>query len=69
MSLTAPSFSSAMPVPEERRMAFLPRLFGARLLLVGEHTVFGFMERLSPTDYTGGMWDFLELADARGGGS
>lgn len=62
MTLTAPSFSSAMPVPEERRMGFLPRLFGARLLLVGEHTVFGFMERLSPTDYTGGMWDFLELA-------
>ena len=62
MSLIAPSSSSAMPVPEDRRMGFLPRLFGARLLLVGEHTVFGFMEKLSPTDYTGGMWDFFELA-------
>ena len=42
-------------------MAFLPRLFGPRLFLIGEHTVFGFMERLSPADYNGGLWDFYAL--------
>ena len=39
-------------------MAFLPRLFGPRLFLIGEHAVYGFMERLSPADYNGGLWDF-----------
>lgn len=61
MSLTAPAPNPATLVPEDRRMAFLPRLFGPRLLLIGEHTVFSFMERLSPTDYGGGLWDFYDL--------
>ena len=42
-------------------MAFLPRLFGPRLFLIGEHAVFGFMEQLSPADYNGGLWDFYEI--------
>lgn len=58
MSTSAPSFSSATLVPEDRRMGFLPRLFGPRLLIVGEHAVFGFMEKLSPADYNGRIWDF-----------
>ena len=62
MTLTTASTPTATLVPEERRMAFLPRLFGPRLLLIGEHAVFGFMEQLSPADYGGGMWDFYELA-------
>ena len=43
-------------------MEFLPRLFGRRLLIIGEHTVFRFMEILSPGDYGGGLWDFYERA-------
>src|SRR5690606_1266052 len=53
---------TATRVPEYRRMDFLPRLFGPRLLIVGEHAVFHFMEALSPDDYGGGLWDFYELA-------
>lgn len=62
MTLTASAPDHATRVPDERRMDFLPRLFGPRLLIIGEHTVFSFMERLSPADYSGGLWDFYELA-------
>jgi hypothetical protein len=48
------------PVPETRRMAFLPALFGPRLMLIGERTVFEFMGWLSPEDYFGGLWVFFE---------
>lgn len=50
----------ASPVPKERRMDFLPSLFGQRLMLVGERTVFEFMGWLSPEDYGGGFWTFYE---------
>lgn len=62
MSQTVLASNDATLVPEERRMDFLPRLFGRRLLIIGEHTVFSLMERLSPADYGGGLWDFYELA-------
>lgn len=62
MALPEPTSQSATRVPDERRMDFLPRLFGLRLLIIGEHTVFRFMETLSPDDYGGGLWDFYELA-------
>ncbi|MDN5788650.1 antirestriction protein [Pseudorhodobacter sp.] len=51
----------ATPVPEEQRMAFLPALFGQRLMLIGERTVFDFMGWLSPNDYGGGLWTFFEF--------
>lgn len=54
MSLTNPTPNNATLVLEYRRMAFLPRLFGHRLLIIGEHAVFSFMEQLSPADYDGG---------------
>jgi len=62
MNLTTSARNDATLVPEARRMEFLPRLFGRRLLIIGEHTVFSFMERLSPADYGGGMWDFYALS-------
>lgn len=46
-------------VPDERRLEFLPSLFG-RSLIVAENAVYSFMERLSPLDYGGGFWDFYE---------
>ncbi|MBB3999742.1 antirestriction protein [Aureimonas pseudogalii] len=58
-SVTANAPLAATPVPEERRMDFLPALFGLSLLIVGEHTVYHFLDRLSP-DYGGGFWEFLE---------
>ena len=62
MALPELASQSAIRVPDERRMDFLPRLFGRRLLIIGEHTVFRFMEILSPGDYGGGLWDFYERA-------
>lgn len=62
MSLTTSAPIPATLVPADRRMAFLPRLFGRHLLVIGEHTVFSFLVQLSPADYGGGMWDFYELA-------
>lgn len=47
-------------VPEARRMDFLPLLFGRQHVLVAEMTVYHLMERLSPLDYRGGLWDFYE---------
>lgn len=58
MSVIAPQ--RATMVPEERRLSFLPALFGRSLLMVAENAVYGFMERLSPLDYGGGFWDFYE---------
>ncbi|WP_323718171.1 antirestriction protein [Paracoccus aminovorans] len=64
MTLPPPAPNDATLVPDNRRTEFLPRLFGHRLLIIGEHAVFSFIERLSPTDYGGGIWDFYELAGA-----
>jgi hypothetical protein len=47
-------------VPDERRLEFLPALFGRSLLIIGENAVYSLMERLSPLDYGGGFWDFYE---------
>ena len=41
-------------------MGFLPLLFGRQHVLVAEMTVYHLMERLSPLDYRGGLWDFYE---------
>ncbi|QAB00979.1 antirestriction protein (plasmid) [Agrobacterium tumefaciens] len=57
-SVTAPQ--RATIVPDERRLLFLPALFGSSLLMVAENAVYGFMERISPLDYGGGFWDFYE---------
>lgn len=50
----------ATRVPDARRSRFLPDLFGRRHLLVAEACVYSFMQWLSPADYAGGYWHFLE---------
>ena len=60
MTQIATAAKPATLVPEARRMEFLPGLFGRRLMLVGERTVYQFMSWLAPEDYTGGMWRFHE---------
>ena len=47
------------PIPDAKRMEFLPRLFGHRLIVTGENAVYSFMEALS-SDYHGGFWQFYE---------
>ena len=47
-------------VPEARRMAYLPAIFGPALMLIGERAVYQFMSWLAPDDYTGGLWHFHE---------
>jgi len=60
MSISEPAPQTATIVPHERRLEFLPALFGRSLLLIGENAVYSFMERLSPLDYGGGFWAFYE---------
>ena len=47
-------------VCEERRPAFLPKLFAVPMLIVAENTVYAMMDRLSPRDCGGGHWNFYE---------
>lgn len=60
MSIYKVASQTACIVPDERRLEFLPTLFGRSLLIIGENVVYSFMERLSPLDYGGGFWDFYE---------
>ena len=60
MSISENVAQGAIIVPDERRLDFLPTLFGHSLLIVAENAVYNFMERLSPLDYRGGFWDFYE---------
>ncbi|MET3523810.1 antirestriction protein [Mesorhizobium abyssinicae] len=60
MSISEIAPQSAIVVPDERRLEFLPTLFGRSLLTVAENAVYSFMKRLSPLDYCGGFWDFYE---------
>lgn len=52
----------AKPVPETARMAFLPRVFGSRLMLQGEVAIFDWMGTLCPS-YHGGLWEFIDLSN------
>lgn len=60
MSISQVTPQTASVVPDERRLDFLPTLFGRSLLMIGENAVYSLMERLSPLDYGGGFWDFYE---------
>ncbi len=60
MSISQVTPQTASVVPDERRLDFLPTLFGRSLLMIGENAVYSLMERLSPLDYSGGFWDFYE---------
>lgn len=60
MSKFETSPQTAAIVPDERRLEFLPTLFGRSLLISGESAVYSLMGRLSPLDYHGGFWDFYE---------
>lgn len=55
-----PAAWHAMHVPEERRLDMLPKLFGLRLMIHGEHAVYDFM-RVMCSAYGGGLWEFFEL--------
>lgn len=59
---------TATIVPEARRMAFLPNLFGTRAMLVGEGAVFSWAKTLS-VDYArqgGAFWDFYTTSNGSG---
>lgn len=57
-----PGQITASTVPGYARMAFLPRVFGPRHVIVGESAVFNWMKSLCPT-YSGGFWDFVDLSN------
>lgn len=60
-SQTSPN-ATLTPIPEARRMEFLPKLFGTSLMIIGENSVYTFMEQLC-SDYNGGFWQFFETDD------
>ncbi len=49
-------------VPASERLAFLPKFFGARLMMRAEAMVYGRAADLSE-DYNGGMWTFYTLSN------
>ena len=51
----------ATQIPEEKRMAFLPRFIGNRMLTF-ENAVYTFADRFCAT-YKGGYWRFYELSN------
>lgn len=57
-----PTNTTLTPVPESRRMEFLPKRFGPTLMIIGENSVNTFMENLCST-YHGGFWQFYETED------
>ncbi len=61
MAIDETTARDAILVPEDRRTNFLPSLFGVRHFILAEHTLYSFMQWLSPLDYSGGFWNFYEL--------
>jgi hypothetical protein len=60
---TQPSTNATTtPIPESGRMEFLPKLFGPSLMIIGENSVYTFMDNLC-SDYHGGFWRFYETED------
>ncbi|MFT3819803.1 MAG: antirestriction protein [Rubrivivax sp.] len=53
---------TASIVAGQDRPQFLPRVFGARLVAIGEGLVYRFMSALCP-EYGGGFWDFVDLSN------
>ncbi len=64
VSDTVPTASriTATPVPENRRLDFLPRHFGERAMLKVENAVYDWMGNLCPS-YHGGFWNYIELSN------
>ncbi|MBN6207033.1 antirestriction protein [Ralstonia pickettii] len=52
----------ATQVQDGDRLAFLPAMFGMRLMIRGEMLVYAWLGRLSP-DYTGGYWNFYRVSN------
>jgi len=52
----------AMPIPESRRLGFLPDAFTPRLMLRAESMVYHQADLLSKS-YRGGSWDFYRLSN------
>jgi hypothetical protein len=56
---------TAIAVPQHRRLAFSPLLFGPHRFLEGERLVYDWLDRLCPR-YDGGYWHFVELSNGSG---
>lgn len=50
----------ALLVPAQKRFQFLPMLFGEKLMILGEMTVYSHMSNMCEK-YLGGIWDFVEV--------
>lgn len=57
---------SATAVPYVERLAFLPKLFGPKVMMFAESMLYNCAERLAPDDYDNGLWEFFELSNGGG---
>jgi len=64
MSIKTETPITAERVPEEKRLDFLPSLFG-RHYMRGEMLVYSYMEKLCNA-YNGGYWEFYQLNNGGG---
>lgn len=56
---------TAVVVPENERMSFMPRLFTEKLFVFGESTMFSTARKISRS-YRGGHWEFVRLSNGSG---
>lgn len=58
--MTQANLAQARLIPDDERLGLLPKHFGPRLMLRGEISIYGWLDRLS-NDYTGGYWHYYEI--------
>jgi len=58
--MTQSALAQARLVTEDERLAFLPKHFGPRLMLRGEISIYGWLDRLAE-EYRGGYWHYYEI--------
>ncbi|MGE8451505.1 MAG: antirestriction protein [Pseudomonadales bacterium] len=58
--MTLATLAQARLIPDDERLAFLPKHFGTRLMLRGEIAIYNWLDRLAQ-DYRGGYWHYYEI--------
>jgi hypothetical protein len=57
---------TATAVPVVKRLGFLPKLFGPKLMMRAEALLYTYAGRLAPDTYNGGVWEFYLLSNGGG---
>lgn len=65
MTIEQPGAITKTIVPDEKRLSFMPRIFGKQNMLKVEHNVYFAMAGMCES-YDGGLWDFFDLSNGGG---